>query len=207
MHDPLSYRVEELTFRVVIVCSPDLERDGCPEDVISGLLELLQLLHSLKHLRFLGVVNLGWDPTDIRIVSVDTMTLHEDVREANRPYEPAPAHPHPNRNLVASQPSLPLRPVDFNPSLNFLTIFPNLRTIYLSGYAPLKNKADEMTPIKPGGASGFIKQHPHLALLLKGVKDSKVVEIFYRTDSVSERELRLRREGPGKKWEGEWWNL
>ncbi|BGO96466.1 hypothetical protein NBRC10513v2_003398 [Rhodotorula toruloides] len=205
--DPLSYRVEVMTFRVDVVRSPDPEGDGGPEDVISELLELLQPVHSLKHLRFLGFYNLRWDPTDVRIASIETLTLHEDIHEANRPYEPAPAHPHPHPLLFLSQPSLPLSPYYYQTFLDFLSIFPNLRTLNLSGYAPLENKADEMTPIHPSGTSTFLKRHPHLDLLLKGLKDSKVVEFFYRTDFESERELRLRREGPRKEWEGEWWNL
>ncbi|BGP07598.1 hypothetical protein JCM10049v2_003436 [Rhodotorula toruloides] len=196
-----------MTFRVDVVCSPEPEGDGCPEDVISELLELLQPVHSLKHLRFLGFLSFGWDPTDVRIASIETLTLHEDVREANRPYEPAPAHPHPHPHLFPSQPSLPLSAYHYQTFLDFLSIFPNLRILNLCGYAPLDDKADEITPIQPGGTSTFLKRYPHLDLLLQGMTDSKVVKVFYRTDYVSERELRLRREGPRKEWEGEWWNL
>ncbi|BGP31625.1 hypothetical protein JCM10296v2_003397 [Rhodotorula toruloides] len=144
-----------------------------PEDVILELLELLQPIHSLKHLRFLGFLNIGWGPTDMRIASIDTSTLHEDVREANRPYNPA-------------------APTRFNPYANVVDVQP---------------KADEMTFIKPGGTSSFIREHPHLNLFLEGLKGGKIVEVFYRTDFVSERELRLRREGPGEEREGVWWIL
>ncbi|BGO91167.1 hypothetical protein NBRC10512v2_003434 [Rhodotorula toruloides] len=106
-----------------------------------------------------------------------------------------------------TDPSLPLSAYHYQTFLDFLSIFPNLRILNLCGYAPLDDKADEITPIQPGGTSTFLKRYPHLDLLLQGMTDSKVVKVFYRTDYVSERELRLRREGPRKEWEGEWWNL
>lgn len=89
----------------------------------------------------------------------------------------------------------------------FLTMFPSLRILTFSGFLLLSDECDPAAPIPPGSFSDFVQREERLAELLEDIQHSSLVELNYRTSIKSKRELRLRREGPGKEWDGEWWTV
>ncbi|EGU11906.1 Proteophosphoglycan ppg1 [Rhodotorula toruloides ATCC 204091] len=120
------------------------------------MLELMQPNPSIKHLRFVNLIDFRWWASDIRIDSVEAVTLYE----------------HPSRTSDA--PTLKQgRLASLQP---FLSMFPSLRNLRFSGLGLLTDENDAPPPIAPDSSSTFIQQERRLASLLASLRDTRVEE-------------------------------
>ncbi|BGO96500.1 hypothetical protein JCM10021v2_000134 [Rhodotorula toruloides] len=126
LENPRKVVVQELTIQVeTISLSKSKKRDTVYyEQVIPALLEFMQSTASIKHLRFFGFVDLRWWKNDIRIDSIESLTLHE--HPSGTDYSESPER----KNLSA----LP----------HFLSMFPSLRKLNLSGVGLLSDTDESL---------------------------------------------------------------
>ncbi|BGO91201.1 hypothetical protein NBRC10512v2_003472 [Rhodotorula toruloides] len=253
--NPREVAVEELTIQVMTLSLGKCEEPDTVyyEEVIPTLLEFMQPTTSIKHLRFFGFGDLRWWKNNIRIDSIECVTLHE--HPSGTDYSQTT-----KRDNLASLP-------------HFLSMFPSLRKLIISGFGLVTDESVSATPIPPGSfaapsgndssqrdnlvstylpsvfkilphrplrtlvsaipasvsetvatSSGllgadkpstpttspsffFLDHADRLASLLADLQKSRVEEVRYRSNVESEREVRIRREGRGGQWEGEWWDV
>ncbi|BGP07631.1 hypothetical protein JCM10049v2_003471 [Rhodotorula toruloides] len=254
--NPREVVVEELTIQVMTLSLGKCEEPDTVyyEEVIPTLLEFMQPTTSIKHLRFFGFGDLRWWKNNIRIDSIECVTLHE--HPSGTDYSQTT-----QRDNLASLP-------------HFLSMFPSLRKLIISGFGLLTDESVSATPMPPGSfaapsgndsssqsdnlvstylpsvfkilphrplrtlvsaipasvsetvatSSGllgadkpsipttspsffFLDHADRLASLLADLQKSRVEEVRYRSNVESEREVRIRREGRGGQWEGEWWDV
>ncbi|CDR48063.1 RHTO0S16e00474g1_1, partial [Rhodotorula toruloides] len=181
--------VNDLTIQVdsISLSKCDEPNELFYEEVIPTMLELMQPSTSIKHLRFFSFIDFRWWANDIRMGSVESVTLYE--------------HP----SSVSDSPDLKQgRLTSLQP---FLSMFPSLRSLRFSGLGLLAVGGDAPPPIAPDSFSVFIQHEPRLASLLASLRDTRVEEVRYRTTVKSDRELRIRRARPTEEFEGEWWNM
>ncbi|BGP07599.1 hypothetical protein JCM10049v2_003438 [Rhodotorula toruloides] len=187
--NPRQVVVQELTIQVLSISLSKCKTPGSVyyEEVIPTMLELMQLGSPIKHLRFLDFTELRWWQNNIRIVSIECVTLLE------RPPDPDYPQSSDGGNLASLVP--------------FLSMFPSLQKLVFSGFELLTNESVAEAPIPPGSFTTFVQHEPGLSRLLYNLQISRVVEVTYRTSAKSLRELRIRRDRPAAPWEGEWWNV
>lgn len=172
------------------------------EEVIPTMLELMQPNPSIKHLRFVNLIDFRWWASDIRIDSVEAVTLYEHPsRTSDAPVRPPTCHLGfaSSSHITCLQTLKQGRLASLQP---FLSMFPSLRNLRFSGLGLLTDENDAPPPIAPDSSSTFIQQERRLASLLASLRDTRVEEVRYRLTVKGDRELRIRRARPTEEFGG-----